>query len=73
MASIASVKYSEQGSFDHIKTIRDYFNSQLLGNDDRRIYEYGDNIDEPYLELEIYEDINEHFDNFVEVINNFTF
>ena len=72
MASIASVKYSTEGYFDHIKTIRDYFNANLLGNTNRAIYEYGDNIDEPDLELEIFDDINEHFDNFIEVLNNFT-
>ena len=43
-----------------------------MGNTNRAIYEYGDNIDEPDLELEIFDDINEHFDNFIEVLNNFT-
>ncbi len=72
MSSIASVKFSTSGFFSHIKNVRNYFNSQLLGNDNPTLYEEGDNIDESELELNLLSDIDKHFNNVVEVVNNFT-
>lgn len=72
MASIASVKSSAQGEFGYIKNVRNYFNMELLGNNDRGLYENGDNIDESKTEFSSFDDINSHFEEVVEVINNFT-
>jgi hypothetical protein len=39
MASIASVIYSTNGTFSHIKKLTDYFNLQIFGNDNLSLYE----------------------------------
>jgi hypothetical protein len=61
MASIASVKFSSEGSFSNVQIIRNYFNKYYLGNENPSIYEYGDNIDESYAEFSLYQDMTNHF------------
>ena len=46
-------------------------NYHLLGNTDISIYEYGDNIDEPFQEYATLPDMQEHFLTVFETINNF--
>lgn len=55
----------------HVKAITNHFSYYALGNTELGIYDRGNNVDETYLELTLYDEQKEHFKNLIQVIEGF--
>jgi hypothetical protein len=55
-----------------VKTLTNCFNVLALGQTGLSIYDRGDNVDEPFLEITTLADIQLHFDTLFDVVENYS-